>query len=290
MILITGATGHLGKTTIDFLLKKTSPSNIAVLVRDISKAAELSKRGLSVRQGDYNDFSSLVKAFQGIDKLYFVSGTDVANRELQQANVVNAAKEAGIRHVIYTSFQRRNETETSPIAFVSKSHLSTEKLLKDSGLTYTILKHTLYLDMLPMFIGEKAMERGTIVQPAGNGKVSYASRTDMAEAAANILSTPGHENKIYEISGNESYSYSDIATIISELTGKQITYVSPTHEVFHQELTKAGVPAEYIGLFASFSEGVKQGEFDFPDNTLEKLLGRKPLSAREFLKSVYVPA
>jgi NAD(P)H dehydrogenase (quinone) len=289
MILITGATGQLGKAAIDFLLTKVPASSLAVLVRDASKATEFKTKGINIRVGDYNDYASLVSALKGVDKMYFISSSDIANRLQQQANVVKAAKVSGVKHVVYTSFQRKNETDTSPIALVAQAHIQTEKLLKESGLTYTILKHSLYTDMLPMFIGDKVLETGIIFQPAGSGKVSFATRADMAEAGAVILTTTGHENKVYEISGTASYSYHQIAEIISGLSGKNITYVSPTSEEFRQELTKAGVPADYVGVFTSFSEAIKQGEFDFPDATLEKLLGRKPVSPKDFLKGVYTP-
>lgn len=289
MILISGATGHLGKAAIDVLLTKVPASSLAVLVRDASKATEYKTKGIDIRIGDYNDYASLAKAFKGVDKLYFISSSDIAHRLQQQTNVVRAAKDSGVKHVVYTSFQRKNETETSPIALVAQAHIQTERLLKESGLTYTILKHSLYADMLPMFIGDKVLETGIIFQPAGNGKVSFATRTDMAEAGAVILTTKDHENKVYEISGASSYSYNDVAEAIGSLTGKKITYISPTSEEFQQELTNAGVPAEYVGVFASFSEAIRQGEFDFPDSTLETLLGRKPVSLKDFLKTVYAP-
>ncbi len=287
MILVTGATGHLGKATAQYLLQKTASSNIAVLVRDVAKAADVAAQGVDVREGDYNDVASLVKAFTGIDKLFFVSGNDVQHRLGQQANVVAAAKTAGVKHIVYTSFQRKNETETSPIFFIAKSHLNTEALLKDSGITYTILKHGLYMDILPMFIGDKVLETGTIFQPAGTGRAAFTLRADMAEAAANILITSGHDNKSYDISGGTPYSYQEVADGISEITGKKIAYVSPTQEVFHQELSKAGVPSEYIGMFGAFNEAIKQGEFDMEDTTLEKLLGRKSTPLKDYLKTVY---
>jgi len=290
MILVTGATGPLGNGVVEFLLKKTPASNIAALVRDPAKAEALKARGVEIRVGDYSNYDSLVKAFKGIDQLYFVSGNDIQNRSTQQANVVRAAKEAGIKHVLYTSFQRKNETASSPIALVAQTHLETESALKTSGIPYTILKHTLYTDMLPIFIGDKVLETGVIFQPAGGGKVTFATRADMAEAAANILTSQGHENKEYEIAGSKAWSYQEIAGIISEITGKSINYISPTQEAFRQELTKAGVPDHYIGLFAGFGEGIKQGEFDQTDPTLEKLLGRKPTSVREFLQKVYAPS
>ena len=137
MILITGATGHFGSATIDFLLQKGVPAkDIAALVRDEAKADDLKAKGITILTADYDNYDSLVKAFHGIDKLLFVSGNDVVNRGQQQDNVVKAAKEAGVGHVIYTSFVRKNESETSPIYFIAKSHLSTEKALKESGLTY----------------------------------------------------------------------------------------------------------------------------------------------------------
>jgi len=287
MILVTGATGPLGKAVVEFLLKKTPAVNIAALVRDPAKAEDLKAQGVDIRQGDYNDYASLVKAFTSIDKLYLVSGNDLPNRAAQQASVVRAAKQAGVKHILYTSFQRKNETASSPISFVSLSHLSTEKAIKESGLTYTILKHTLYADIIPLFIGDKVLETGVIFQPAGEGQVTYATRSDMAEAAANILTGEGHENKVYEIAGNQAVSYAEIAKIISEITGKSINYVSPTPEVFKEELTKAGVPDMYIGLFSGFSEGVRQGEFDVTNPTLGTLLGRQPTSVKEYLQTIY---
>ncbi len=286
-ILVTGATGGLGSAVVNALLAKTEASNIAVLVRDAAKVEALKEKGVSILVGDYSDFDSLVAAFQGIDKLYFVSGNDIHNRIPQQENVVKAAVAAGVKHVVYTSFQRKNETATSPIAFVAEGHLKTEEWLKASGLTYTILKHGLYTDLLPMFVGEQVLETGVIYQPAGDGKTAFALRTDMAEAGANVLTSEGHENKIYDITGAKTYSYQDIANIISEITGKQIVYVSPSVEEFTKTLTEVGVPAEYIGLFAGFSGAIKEGEFDEVSSDLSDLLGRTPVDAETFLQGVY---
>lgn len=286
-ILVTGATGGLGSAVVNFLLEKTAASNIAVLVRDAAKVEALKEKGVSIVVGDYSDIDSLIAAFKGIDKLYFVSGSDIQHRLLQQENVVKAAVAAGVKHVIYTSFQRKNETETSPIVFVAESHIKTEEWLKASGLAYTILKHTLYTDLLPMFVGEQVLQTGVIYQPAGDGKTAFALRIDMAEAGANILTSEGHENKIYEITGAKTYSYQDIAAIISSITGKQIVYVSPSVEEFSKTLTEAGVPAEYIGLFAGFSGAIKDGEFDEVSTDLATLLGRTPTSVETYLQGVY---
>ena len=137
-ILITGATGHLGKEVANALLKKVNASSVAVMVRDTTKAKDLEAKGVEIRTGDYGNDESLVKAFAGIDKLYFVSGSDMQNRVQHHKNVVKAAKEAGVKHIVYTSYQRKNETSTSPIAMVGEGHLAAEKALKESGITYTI--------------------------------------------------------------------------------------------------------------------------------------------------------
>jgi NAD(P)H dehydrogenase (quinone) len=285
-ILVTGATGGLGKSVVENLLKTTSPSDVSVLVRDPAKAADLQAQGVTIKQSDYNDYASLVAAFAGIDKLFLVSGNDVPNRVPQHTNAINAAKEAGVKHVVYTSFQRKTENGSSAAAFIAEAHLITEKLLKESGLTYTILKNALYLEVLPLFMGP-VLETGTIYLPAGEGKVPYASRADIGAAGAAVLTGTGHENQSYEISNNTSYSFHDIAKILSDLSGKTIQYVSPDAEEFGTALAAAGVPAGAIQMTAGFSVAIAHDEFDFPATTLEKLLGRKPESATEFLKAAY---
>jgi len=286
-ILVTGATGQLGKAAVNELLQKVAASDISVLVRDIAKAEDLKAQGVNVIKGDYNDYASLVAAFKGVDKLYFVSSSDVPNRLPQHQNVVKAAVEAGVGHIIYTSAQRKSEDGTSPIAMIADAHWKTDDLIKESGLTYTILKHGLYTDILPMFMGDKVIETGTIFLPAGDGKASYASRNDLAAAGVVVLTTEGHENKVYEFGGTVSYSFNDIAGILSELSGKTIQYASPSAEVYSEQLKSYGVPDEMIQGAASFCVAIAQGEFDFPSMDLETLLGRKLQSVKGFLKAAY---
>lgn len=286
-ILVTGVTGLLGRIVLDKLLSKVPASNVKVLVRDEAKATPFRELGVEVAIGSYDDKASLVTAFKGVDKLYFVSGSDTSARAQQHENVVAAAVEAKVGHVVYTSFQRKNETSTSPIYFVASSHLLTENLLKSSGLKYTILKHGIYTEMIPMFIGDRVLETGVIFQPAGEGKTAFILRSDLADAGVEVLTGQGHENRSYELTGPAAVSYAEIAAKISAVTGKNVSYVSPTREVFTAELTKAGVPAEYIGLFAGFSEATKEGEFASISTDLEKLIGRKGGSVEAFLEQEY---
>lgn len=287
MILVTGATGNYGKTTIDFLLKKgISPNSIAALVRDEAKAEDLKEKGISLKNGDYNNYESLLEAFKGVDKLLLISSSDVAHRGQQHENAVKAAIEAGVNHIIYTSFERKNDTETSPIAMLAKSHIDTENQIKASGMTYTMLRNNLYLDALPMFFGEQVATTG-IFLPAGDTKSAFASRNDMAEATANILTNSGHEDKEYSLSNTENISIQEIAQDLSEIMGTKINYVSPSQDIYIETLKGAGVPAEYVGMFAGFAEAIKQGEFSTDKTDLENLLGRKPTTAKAFFTEVY---
>jgi NAD(P)H dehydrogenase (quinone) len=288
MILITGATGHFGKATIDFLLAKgVSAGSIAALARDQSKAGDLISKGISTRFGDYNDYGSLVAAFTGVDKVLLISSSDIANRFQQQKNVVSAAKDAGVKHLLYTSFTRKNETDSSPIAFVAKSHIDTENIIKASGLAYTILKNALYADVLPMFLGDKVLETGVFF-PAGEGKAAFATREDMAEAAAAILTGNDHVEKEYILSGEDNYSLSDVAMFLSELSGKEILYTSPEVAIYTETIAKAGVPMEYAGMFAGFGAAIAQGEFETTTTDLATLLQRKPTTLKQYLQSVYI--
>lgn len=285
--MITGASGQLGKEVVKLLLQKTEVTKIAVLVRDPLKVSDLGALGVEVIKGDYEDYTSLLSAFADVDKLYFISGSDVMNRLKQHENVVKAATEKGVKHIIYTSFQRKSEDGSSPIAMVADAHIKTEALIKASGLTYTILKHALYADILPMFIGEKVFETGTIYLPAGEGKSAYATRSDLAAGAVAVLTSKGHENKTYEFSASQSWSFPEIADILAEITGKSITYISPEMVDYKETLAKLGVPAEFIGVLAGFSGAIKLGEFDFPDQTLFRLIGRDTFDMKRFLEGVY---
>lgn len=290
-ILVTGATGHLGASVTEFLLEKTDVSNISILVRDPAKADRFKEKGVKVEVGDYEDTAALAKALTGIDKLYLVSGLD-ANRGAQHENVINTAKKAGVKHIIYTSFQHKTETGHPALSFIAEGHLHTEKVLKASGVTYTILQHGLYADVIPMFAGENLLQSKTIFLPAGEGKTAFSTRENMAEAGTLILldETGKFDNQTIELAGSETVSWSDIAAAISSNVGETITYVSPSVADFTSALTNAGVPAEIIGLSAGFSQAINDGEFDVVNGKLEAILGRKLTSVEDYLAGIYVKA
>ena len=286
MILVTGANGHFGKATVEFLLQKGIPAgSIGALVRQEAKGAELKAKGVTIITGDYNNYASLVSAFAGAEKVLLVSGTELEQRSAQQENAVKAAKAAGVQHLVYTSVERRTDNESSPLAAVLNSHFHTEKVLKASGIAYTILRNNIYTDMLSMFLGPAVLEKGVFF-PAGDGAAGFALRSDMAEAAANILAGAGHENKDYHISG-AALSFGRIAEILSDISGKKVPYHSPDAETYIKTVVEAGVPALYAGFFAGFGEGISRGEL-YPDHTdLPALLGRKPAGAEQYFRQVY---
>jgi len=291
MILVTGATGQFGSKAIDHLLKKGSKSSeISALVRDVEKAKNLADKGIELRVGDYNDHGSLINAFRGIDKLLLVSSNDrqgFENRANQHINVINAAKEAQVKHIIYTSFVRKPHFEDSSIAAFQDSHVQTEEALKKSGINYTILQNGIYLEMIPVFAGDKVAETGNILFPAQAGKASFVLRKELAEAAAHILLTESHENKVYQLTNSESVTFYEIANAISITLGKEVIYNSPDVDEFEALLTKSGVPALYIGMFIMWGSALAQGTMDVEDNTLQEILGRKPTSMTQFINQVF---
>src|SRR5580698_1240790 len=271
-ILVTAATGSLGMAVIKNLLTKASAKNIYALARSEEKAAPLKKLGVTVRIGDYDDYGSLLKAFKGIDTLYMVSNTDVSKRIIQQDNVVEAALEAGITRIVYTSYLRKTESVDSPIRAVAAGHLNTEAKLKESGITFTILKHGTYTEMIPFFAGHDVLTKHLIYVPAGDGKTSFVSRNDLAEAGAIILldETGKYGNQSLELTGPKALSWEDVADIIGSITNLPIKYVSPSDDEYKNVATEAGVPAGYVNLFANFSKITKAGEVDKTTRTLEE--------------------
>ena len=291
MILVTGATGQYGTKAIEHLLnKEVEAHQIAALVRDAAKGQALKDRGIELRIGDYTDFDSLVNAFQGVDKLLLVSSNDrgaVENRTAQHINVVKAAKEAQVNHIVYTSFVRKPTFKDSTIAAFLDSHAQTEQFIKDSGLTYTILQNGIYLEMIPVFAGGNVTETGVILFPAREGKASWVLREELAEAAAHVLTTEGHENKTYTLTNTESTSFHDIAKELSDKLGKDVQYQSPPVEEFHSTLKQVGVPDMYIGMFTMWSGALAEDTLNVNDATLESFLGRKPTTTEQFITQVY---
>jgi NAD(P)H dehydrogenase (quinone) len=283
MLAITGATGHLGQATIKALLTKVPASDIVALVRDPQKATDLQQRGVQVRRGDYNDPASLVAAFQGVDTVFLISGTDLVHRTQQHQQVIDAAKQAGVQRLVYTSVLKPSQTSHFG---ASPSHLATEEYLLASGLTYTVLRNALYLDLVPGLVGKDAVPSGKFYFAAGDGKVSYALREEIAQASANVLTSSGHENKIYDIAPTPAYSMHDVAAALSEVAGQPVAYVPVSPEDMAAGMRQHHVPEPIVEMMGGIGRAMAAGEFDVTSPAFEQLLGRKPTDLKTYLSAV----
>lgn len=290
--LITGATGGLGSMVVNLLKEKTDVENIAVLVRDLENkfSMQYKNEGIDVKVGDYSNLESLIQAFKNIDVLYFVSGGDDDKRASLHKNVIDAAKISGVKHILYTSGVRKDESSSSPLASLMDSHIQTEKFILESGIIYTILRHNLYAEVIEMMIGDKEqlLKTKTIYLLTANGLTSFVPKKDFAEAEVNILMNLSfYQNKILEFNGSEQLTFSEIAKIISETTKEPIKYISPESIEFETQMSKFGLPNHVIEILSTFGLAIAQGEFDQKSNDLEIVLGRKTKSLSEFLEETY---
>jgi NAD(P)H dehydrogenase (quinone) len=281
VIAVTGASGKLGGATIRFLLeRKVAPRRIAAVVRDPAKVADLAAQGVEVRRGDYTDPRSLEDAFRGIDKLLFIS-TNVVGEErmLHHRNVVNAARAAGVRHVVYTSV-----IKPAPDAkfAASPGHFHTEALIRESGMRYTFFRNNLYADLVPFMFGE-AVQTGTLAHNGGDGRIGFVAREDIAQALAAVLAEGEHVNRDYPITAVKPYSLNDVAAALSRVSGKNVSYTPVSSDDFRKALAARGLPPPIVAMSVGLGEAIRAGEFDAASTQLERLLGRTPLTLEAFL-------
>jgi NAD(P)H dehydrogenase (quinone) len=286
MILVTGATGNLGKATINSLLNKGIAANsITALVRDKTKAADFKLKGIQVKVGEYEDLESLKSAFQGVDKLLLVSSSsDIAHRFEQHKNVINAAKETNVKHIIYTSFDMKS-LQQSIMGEDVRYHAYTAEYLKQIAIPYTLMDNTMYADMIPFLSGKDILNNGISI-PAGDGKTPFLPITEMGEANAVVLTTPGHENKEYVIAAETAFSFAEIANLLSDILGKTIAYNQPEVSSYVARLVQDGFPDDAAYL-ARFAGAIAKGEFDTKKSDVKQLLGRSPIGLKDFLRTIY---
>lgn len=273
---ITAATGQLGKLVVESLKQKVASENIVVLVRTPEKASDL---GVEAKAFDYSNKESQVEALKGIDTLLLISGSEVGQREAQHANVIASAKEAGVKKIVYTSLLHA-DTSTLSLAV---EHIATEKNLKESGLTYTILRNGWYTENYTGSIGG-ALAGGAFIGSVGDGKISSAARIDFAEAAATVLATEGHDGKVYELAGDTSYTLTDLAAEISAQTGKTLPYANLPEAEYAKILTSFGLPEFLAQAIASWDVSASKGDLFDDSKTLSALIGRPTTPLAETVK------
>ncbi len=284
MILITGATGQLGGAVINQLLQLLPANEIAALVRDEQKSKGLKEKGIDIRIGNYDNMNSLDMAMLGINSVLLIAGTDEDNRVRQHQQIVDAAKKAGVKNIAYTS--RTLKDRTTMANKLMEGHFKSEDYILGSGLNYIIFRNVLYMDTIPAFGGPNVLDIG-INLPAGNGKVAFALRSEMGEAIANVLAEGSYDNDFYHLTGNESYSFGDVAEALSQLTNKEIKYFPADLDFFTAKMKERGVTEGQIERAIGFMTDIKNGQEDEISPDLENLLGRKPVNIREGLKLVF---
>ncbi|ATO15201.1 NAD(P)-dependent oxidoreductase [Micromonospora sp. WMMA2032] len=276
-IVVTGATGQLGRLIVTALLDRGVPAGEIIAVgRDTDRLADLAGHGVVTRRADYDDPDSLRAAFADAQKLMFVSGSEVGRRRPQHANVVTAAREAGVGLVVYTSIAH---ADTSGLLLAAE-HRDTEQLLHDSGLPSVFLRNSWYLEN---YTGQlDAYREHAVTGAAGGGRVSAATRADLAEAAAVVLTRDDHD-PVYEL-GGAPFTLTELAAEVSRQTGVPVGYTDLPADRFTEALVAAGLPEGYAAVLADADRGIARGELEVGDD-LAKLLGREPTTLAEAIRA-----
>ncbi|OCP01740.1 MULTISPECIES: SDR family oxidoreductase [unclassified Ensifer] len=283
-LLVTGATGQLGRLVLDQLLASgIEPAKIIATSRDVAKLSDYTVKGVKARIADFDDAASLDKAFSGADRILIIStdALDEPGKRLRQhLAAVAAAKRAGAKHILYTSMP---SPETSVIPF-APDHLGTENAIKATGIPYTILRNGWYMENLFMALPH-ALETGHWYSSSGQGRLAHIARADAARAAAAALASPSGESRTYTLTGGELRSTDEIAALVAKATGKPLEVVHISDEALAGGLKSAGLPDFLIPIVVSFDANTREGHINMATNDLTTLTGAAPASLTVFLEA-----
>jgi len=279
MIVVTAASGQLGRLVIENLLKKVPAGQITAAVRNPGKVADLAARGVQVKEADYTKPATLEAAFRGANKLLLISSSEIGQREKQHRNAIDAAKRAGVGEVAYTSVLH---ADTSPLGLAAE-HLATEAALKASGLPHVLLRNGWYTENYLASI-PPALQYGMLLGSAGEGKIASAARADYAAAAAAVL-TGNHAGKIYELAGDSAYTLTELAAEISRQSGKNVAYCNLPEAEYKAALLSAGLPEPLAALLADSDIGASKGGLFDDGRQLSRLIGRPTTPLAEMVKA-----
>ena len=278
-IAVTAATGKLGRLVIADLLATEDPASIVAIVRDLQKASGLKAAGVQVRVADYDHPDALINALRGVDRVLLISGLDLGRRVRQHGNVITAAREQGAQFLAYTSAPHADST---PLP-VAPEHAATEALVRESGLHFSLLRNNWYNEnYIPLI--DRVRETGEIVGNAGDGRVASAAQADYAAAAAAVLRS-GHENTVYELAGDNSWDFTELAQILTGIVGREVAYrpVSADHHI--EELVAACVPTDHAAFAAAMDTAIEDGALSDASGDLARIIGRPTIPVAESLKS-----
>ena len=268
--LLTGATGELGTYALGYLKEQISLDDIVALARTEEKAAKLREQGVEVRIADFGDYTSLVKAFNGIDRMLFVSSQPggIVSRDEQHKNVVNAAKETGVSFIAYTSFPR-GAASNSPLA---QDHILTEKLISESHISHTFLRNNWYIENETDALNA-AVAGHAFTYSAEHGKTGWALKREFAEAAVNVLTEKAAATEILELSGTP-LTYAELADALKTASGKEFEVVAMNDEDYQAALISSGVPEAAVSFILMIQNDIRNGELNVTSDDFEKTLGK----------------
>jgi NAD(P)H dehydrogenase (quinone) len=279
---VTGATGRLGRFVVQQLLERYPATDLVAIVRDPAKAADMAAKGVEIRAASYDDSASLATAVKGLDRLLLISSNEMGRRVQQHSNVIDAGKAAGVGLVVYTSAP---QAPTS-ILMVAPEHKATEEYLTAAGVNYTVLRNNWYTENYLEQV-KAAARSGEVIAAAGAGRVASATRKDYAEGAAAVLTGEGHENRVYELSGDHAWDFGELAAAVAKVTGNACTYRAVDPEEFASTLVAAGMDQAVADMFAALDGTIAQGALGVASSDLAELIGRPTTtlaeSVREFL-------
>lgn len=269
-ILITAANGHLGRLVLDSLLARgTAPGEIRAGARRPETLAAYAERGVDVVHLDYDDADSVATAVKGADSVLLISGSEVGRRVAQHGAVVDAAAAAGVGHLVYTSAPQADDT---PLV-LAPEHKETEALVRASGVPATVLRNNWYTENYAQDLAV-ARETGTLVSSTGEGRVASAPRAEYAEAAAVVLTEPGHAGQTYELAGDDPWTSADLAAAFTEVLGREVTLQQVSPEERRAGLEAVGLDAGTAGFVVALEGNIRDGVLSASDGTLARLLGR----------------
>ena len=265
---VTGATGQLGRLVIEALLETVPADQIIAAVRNPAKAHDLAERGVIVREADYTRPDTLAAALAGVDRLLLISSTEVAGRLPLHRAVVDAARQAGVSLLAYTSML---QADTSP-ARLAVEHRQTEAIIAACGLPTVILRNGWYMENHLLAL-PAALQHGAFVGAAKEGRFSSAARKDYAEAAAIVLMADGHAGKVFELAADRSFTLAELAAEVSLQSGKAVAYRDLSPSAFESVLTGAGLPADLAALLADADVAASRGALFDDRGALSRLIG-----------------
>lgn len=280
-ILVTGASGHLGRLVVASLLARgVAPADIRAGARDTAAIADLAALGVQTVRLDYTDAETVADAVAGADRVLLVSGTEFGQRVAQHQAVISAAAATGVSQLVYTSAPRA----TTSSLVLAPEHKATEEAIAASGVPATILRNNWYTEN---YLGNvaSAAESGVVAASVGDGRVASASRADFAEAAAVVLTTDGHIGEVYELAGDVAWSFDDLAEALTAVTGRPVTYTPLTSEEHAAQLAAAGLDEGTVGFVTALDANIRDGALAETTGDLSRLIGRPTTPLVEGLRA-----